>query len=133
MKDETKMWLDYAAENLSSARILLNSSLFNPCLQNVQQSVEKLLKSLFAEFSYKLIKTHSIAKLRQVLKEQGLFIDISEDDCDLLDTIYLPSKYPIGSVIPDYEPDAEICGQCIEIAEQVEQSVIKILKEKKAM
>jgi HEPN domain-containing protein len=133
MKDETKMWLDYAAENLSSARILLNSSLFNPCLQNVQQSVEKLLKSLFAEFSYKLIKTHSIAKLRQVLKEQGLFIDISEDDCDLLDTIYLPSKYPIGSVIPDYEPDAEICGQCIEIAEQVEQSVKKILEEKEAM
>ncbi len=132
MKDETKMWLDYAAENLSSARILLNSSLFNPCLQNVQQSVEKLLKSLFAEFSYKLIKTHSIAKLRQVLKEQGLFIDISEDDCDLLDTIYLPSKYPIGSVIPDYEPDAEICGQCIEIAEQVEQSVKKILEEKEA-
>jgi HEPN domain-containing protein len=133
MKDETKMWLDYAAENLSSARILLNSSLFNPCLQNVQQSVEKLLKSLFAEFSYKLIKTHSIAKLRQVLKEQGLFIDISEDDCDLLDTIYLPSKYPIGSVIPDYEPDAEICGQCIEIAEQVEQSVKNILEEKEAM
>jgi HEPN domain-containing protein len=132
MKDETKMWLDYAAENLSSARILLNSSLFNPCLQNVQQSVEKLLKSLFAEFSYKLIKTHSIAKLTQVLKEQGLFIDISEDDCDLLDTIYLPSKYPIGNVIPDYEPDAEICGQCIEIAEQVEQSVKKILEKKEA-
>ena len=132
MKDETKMWLDYAAENLASARILLNSSLFNPCLQNVQQSVEKLLKSLFAEFSYKLIKTHSIAKLRQVLKEQSLFIDISEDDCDLLDTIYLPSKYPIGSVIPDYEPDAEICGQCIEIAEKVEQSVKKILEKKEA-
>ena len=68
MKDETKIWLDYAAENLESAKILLNSSLFNSCLQNVQQCVEKLLKSLFAEFSYKLIKTHSIAKLRQVLK-----------------------------------------------------------------
>ena len=132
MKDETKIWLDYAAENLESAKILLNSSLFNSCLQNVQQCVEKLLKSLFAEFSYKLIKTHSIAKLRQVLKEQGILIDISEDDCDLLDTIYLPSKYPIGSVIPDYQPDAEICGQCIAIAEQVEQSVKKILAEKEA-
>ena len=132
MKDETKIWLDYAAENLESAKILLNSSLFNSCLKNVQQCVEKLLKSLFAEFSYKLIKTHSIAKLRQVLKEQGILIDISEDDCDLLDTIYLPSKYPIGSVIPDYQPDAEICGQCIAIAEQVEQSVKKILAEKEA-
>jgi len=132
MKDETKIWLDYAAENLESAKILLNSSLFNSCLQNVQQSVEKLLKSLFAEFSYKLIKTHSIAKLRQVLKEQGILIDISEDDCDLLDTIYLPSKYPISSVIPDYQPDPEICRQCIVIAKQVEQSVKKILAEKEA-
>jgi len=132
MKGETKMWLDYAAENLESAKILLNSSLFNSCLQNVQQNVEKLLKSLFAEFSYKLIKTHSIAKLRQILEEQGMLIDISEDDCDLLDTIYLPSKYPLTSVIPDYQPDAKICGQCIAIAEQMEQSVKKILEETEA-
>jgi HEPN domain-containing protein len=130
MRGETKIWLDYAAENLESARILLNSNLFNSCLQNVQQSVEKFLKSLFAEFSYKLIKTHSIAKLKQVLTEQSVLVDISEDDCDLLDTIYLPSKYPIDSVIPYYQPDAEICRQCIAIAEQVEQSVKKILAEK---
>ncbi len=43
MKDETNIWLDYATENLESARILLNSSPFNSCLQNVQQCVEKLL------------------------------------------------------------------------------------------
>jgi HEPN domain-containing protein len=132
MKDETRIWLDYAAENQESAKILLTSRLFNACLQNVQQCVEKLLKSLFAEFSYKLIKTHSITKLRQVLKEQGILVDISEDDCDLLDTIYLPSKYPIGSVIPDYQPDAKICGQCIKIADRVEQSVKKILSKKEA-
>ncbi len=59
-----------------------------------------------------------------------MFIDLSEDDCDFLDTIYLPSKYPISSVIPDYQPDTEICGQGIAIAERVEQSVKKILAEK---
>jgi len=133
MKDETNSWLDYAAENLESARMLLDGSLLNSCLQNVQQCVEKLLKSLLAEFSYRLIRTHSTAKLRQVLAEQSILIDISEDDCDLLDTIYLPSKYPIGSVIPDYQPDAEICRQCIAIAERVEESVKKILAEKDAM
>ena len=132
MKDETKMWLDYAAENLESARILLKSSLFNACLQNVQQCVEKLLKALLVEFSYKLIKTHSITKLSQSLKENGVTIDISEDECDLLDTIYLPSKYPIGSVIPDYEPDTEVCRQCLEIAQQVEKSVREIMAEKGA-
>jgi len=36
MKDETAVWLEYAAENLASAQILLDSGLFNSCLQNVQ-------------------------------------------------------------------------------------------------
>jgi HEPN domain-containing protein len=123
MKDETKIWLGYADENLESAIVLLDRSLFNACLQNVQQCVEKLLKALLVEFSDKVIKTHNIAKLRQISNEQGVTIDISEDECDLLDTIYLPSKYPISSVIPDYQPDAEICSQCIEIAERVGKSV----------
>ena len=41
--------LDYAIENFQSAEVLLNSELYNPCLQNVQQSVEKALKSILIE------------------------------------------------------------------------------------
>lgn len=41
MKNETRKWLDYAEENLKSAKILMDSGLYNPCLQNVQQGVEK--------------------------------------------------------------------------------------------
>ena len=49
MKDETKKWLEYADENLRSARLLIDNELFNPCLQNVQQAVEKtfVLECLF--------------------------------------------------------------------------------------
>jgi len=65
MKDETKNWLDYAAENIESSRILLYSNLFNSCLQNVQQCVEKLLKAVLVELSAKLVKTHSISRLAQ--------------------------------------------------------------------
>ena len=43
MKDETKKWLDYADDNLRSSKILLESSLYNTTLQNVQQAVEKTL------------------------------------------------------------------------------------------
>ena len=127
MKNETKTWLDYAAENLESARILLDSNLFNSCLQNIQQCVEKLLKAVFVELSAKLIKTHSISRLAQVLVDKGVAAHITDDECDLLDTIYLPSKYPIGSVIPDYEPDADICQECMAIAHRVEKSVKVII------
>jgi len=49
MKDETKIWLNYSKENLEASKILMESGLFNPCLQNVQQCVEKSQKALLIE------------------------------------------------------------------------------------
>jgi len=49
LKDEAEIWLKYSKENFESANILLKSSLFNPCLQNVQQSIEKTLKAVLIE------------------------------------------------------------------------------------
>lgn len=119
MKNEITIWLKYARENLESAKLLLDSRLYNSCLQNTQQAVEKYLKAFLISNSIKLIKTHSIRKLKTALEQQGINVDISDDECDLLDTIYLPSKYPLGSVIPDFEPDFAICDQCLAIAERI--------------
>ena len=127
MKDETKKWLDYANENLQSAQ-LLAGNLFNPCLQNVQQAVEKVLKALLVESDIKFLKTHSITELVNLLGKNGKNIDITPDDCDLLDSIYLPSKYPFGGVLPDFEPDRETCKKCLELAERVFESVEKRFK-----
>ena len=123
MKDETKLWLDYAKENLLSAQILLESSLYNTVLQNTQQSIEKDLKALFVEKGIKLQKTHSISSLVETLKQNNIIIDISEDDMDLIDSIYLSSKYPLGSVLPDFEPDNIICKTCINIAINIKEDV----------
>ncbi len=127
MKDETKKWLEYADENLRSARLLLDSELFNPCLQNVQQAVEKMLKALLMESTKKIKKTHSINELVNILDKYGLNVDMTEDDCDLLDSIYLPSKYPLGSILPDFEPDLQTCRKCIAVADRVWDSVTSLL------
>jgi len=130
MKDETGNWLEFGEENLKSAKVLLESGLFNPCLQNSQQAVEKMLKAVLVEFSLKFKKTHSINELAIMLGENGLTVDLAEDERDLLDSIYLPSKYPLGSVLPDFEPDEKTCTACIAIAERVEESVLSILHNK---
>ena len=127
MKDETRTWLNYAEENLASAKVLQKSELFNPCLQNVQQSVEKALKALFVENAIKFKKTHNIAELKNTLLDAGIKIKISDDDCDFLDSIYLPSKYPLANVLPFYEPDLKICNQAVEIAENTLNFVHNIL------
>ena len=128
MNDETQIWLDYSIENLQSAEVLLASELYNPCLQNVQQCVEKALKSLLIENSIKLKKTHSINELKNILKNNGIEVDISDDECDFLDSIYLPSKYPFGNVLPFFEPDQDICNQSIATANRVLNILQNILK-----
>ena len=128
MKDETKVWMEYAEENYKSAKVLLNSKLFNPCLQNIQQSIEKSLKAILIENSLELKKTHSISELKQIIEENKLFIvAITDDDCDFLDSIYLPSKYPLMSVLPDFEPNEDICDKGILFVEQVLEQIKKIL------
>ncbi|OHB79291.1 MAG: DNA-binding protein [Planctomycetes bacterium RBG_16_55_9] len=129
MKEQTKTWLKYADENLRSAKILLESDLFNPCLQNVQQAVEKMLKALLAEWGIKIKKTHSINELVAILNETGLRVDIEEDERDLIDSIYLPSKYPVGSVLPDFEPDVQTCKQCVAIADRLRGSIQALLSQ----
>ena len=127
MKNETETWLAYSRENLASAKVLLESNLFNPCLHNVQQCLEKALKSILVEKAFGLKRTHSIMELKNTLNNYDIKIDISDEECDLLDSLYLPSKYPISSVLPDYEPNQELCSKSISIAKRVLEQAGKIV------
>ena len=128
MKSETKIWLDYAEENLKSSKILLDNMLYNPSLQNAQQSVEKALKAIVIEHEISLKRTHDILELKYLLQRKNIIVSISDDECDLLNTIYLPSKYPMGDAIDETNPDDELCRIAIDIAENVFASAIDLTK-----
>ena len=128
MKKDTEMWLRYADDNLKSAKVLLDSELYNPCLQNAQQAVEKYLKAVLIEKAAGLLKTHSISELAGLLEGQDVTLSISDDEIDLLDSIYLPTKYPAFSVLPHFMPDQTICKQCLEIATQVRDDVMGVVE-----
>ena len=119
MKNETETWLAYARENLASAKVLLENNLFNPCLLNVQQCLEKVLKSILVEKALGLKRTHSIMELKNTLNNYDIEIDISNEECDFMDSLYLPSKYPISSILPNYDPNHELCSKSISIAKRV--------------
>jgi HEPN domain-containing protein len=123
MKGEAKIWLEYADENLASAQILREHGLFNPSLQNAQQSVEKMLKALLIEAGIKVRRTHGIGELVAELANARMKMPVTDEEADLLDSIYLPSKYPLGSALPDFEPDRAICDRCIGIALTLRQWV----------
>lgn len=127
MKNETETWLAYSRENLASAKVLLESNLFNPCLHNVQQCLEKALKSILVEKALGLKRTHSIMELKNTLNNYHIEINISDEECDFLDSLYLPSKYPISSVLPNYEPNHELCSKSISIAKRVLEQAKEIV------
>lgn len=129
MKNDTKQWLEYAEENLAAAKVLFESHLYNPCLQNIQQCIEKFLKAIFIEKAIKLKRSHSISELKNLLADNKIEFDITDDECELLDSIYLPSKYPVGSALPYFHPDEEICKRIIAIAERTQIGIRSILPE----
>jgi HEPN domain-containing protein len=130
MKEETKVWLNYAKENIYSSEILMERELYNPCLQNAQQTVEKSFKAILIENDIPVKRTHDIYELNLILLKNNININITEDECDLLNSIYIPSKYPLGSVLPDFEPNELICKKVFEIASRVFFEAKEVLEQK---
>ena len=121
MKDETRTWLSYADENLEVAALSFKHGHLNACLQNAQQSVEKRLKAVIVDRDLAFRRTHSIRELVGILADQKIVLDVSEDEMDLMDSIYVPSKYPVYSALPMTIPDTAICREALSIARKVKE------------
>lgn len=127
MSDEVASWLRYADENARVAGLCLANDLFSPCIQNAQQAVEKALKARCLALGLPLRRTHSIGGLQADLRSAGQSCTLDDDDCALLDSVYLPSKYPLGSVLPDFEPDRAIAARCLAMADSVVEEAFATL------
>ena len=123
MKDETRIWISYADENLNVSVLALENGYLNACLQNAQQAVEKYLKAIIIEHDFQFLRTHSISELIRILADKKIHTPISEDALDLMDAIYVPSKYPIYSALPHTMPDKPICDEALSIAKNVKDFV----------
>ncbi len=128
MSDEAQIWLQYARENLQVAEMSLEAGLLNPCLQNAQQSVEKALKAIRVHRDIPPRRTHSIRDLNRDLTTLGIMTVLTDDECELLDSIYIGSKYPLDSVFPDSVPDVAVCRQCVALAKQTLTMAEKIVR-----
>ncbi len=124
MKNETRAWMDYAEENLSVAELVLSHGHFNACLYNTQQAVEKFLKAVIVERELELARTHNIVQLRNILSRADIETELSEEDCDLLDAVYMPSRYPEFGVVPDQPSGRETCEKCVGIARKVQGRIL---------
>ncbi len=129
MSDSTDahVWLRYAQENLQMARMGLTAGLYNPCLQNAQQAVEKALKAVRVYRGLPLTRTHRIRNLVRELLAVRVDVGLNEEDCDLLDSIYVSSRYPPESALPLTMADETSGRDCLRIADHVLSMAKKII------
>lgn len=118
MNAEVSEWLAFAQENADVAALALAHGHLNACLQNAQQAVEKALKACLVARGVQFPKTHSIGMLTNLVGDDTLAEILTENVCDLMDSIYLPSKYPSPGVLPDGMPDEATCRQAMDIAQR---------------
>ncbi len=72
MKDEARIWISYADENLDVSTLTLEHGYLNACLQNAQQAVEKYLKAVIIERDLSFVLTHSVRELVGILADHGI-------------------------------------------------------------
>ena len=118
-------WLIIAFHDLSSAKILYEANHYTDSIgSDLQQSIEKILKSILASKNNKIPKTHDLYELYDLIDE----ITLIESELELLDkaTLYLKEdRYPN----PEYclPPKKEI-KEVLDFTEELFDRICKILK-----
>ena len=130
MKLSTKSWLDLADRDLRAAQKLLEDEyLINIVLFHCQQCIEKCFKALLEEADITPPKIHGIHRLNALVQEKTPFhLPISDEEIDLIDDIYIDTRYP-GSfgLLPTGFPTKEQVEEILQIAERVYDEIRKIL------
>lgn len=132
MKKGTKAWMDFAHRDLESSRLLVDSEyVSNVVLFHAQQSVEKCLKALLEENGVLVPHIHSVVKLHSLVTEEaGILLTLDEDELDLVDAVYIDTRYPSGlGLLPSGFPNKEDAREILGIAEKVYKEISKRLLE----
>ena len=132
MKDAAAAWMAFAHRDLEAGRLLVdNEYVANVVSFHAQQCVEKCLKALLEDTGADIPRIHSIVKLLDLLPAQTQqFLDIDEEDLDLVDSVYTDTRYPnsLGLLASGF-PARKSTKRLVEIAtivyERTDQALTK--------
>jgi len=128
MKKGTAEWLELANRDLEAASILVqNEYVANTVLFHSQQCIEKCLKAILEESDISVPKIHSVVKLYAIITDQtSYFISLTEEELDLVDLVYIDSRYPSGlGVLPSGFPTRKDADELLKIAQTVHKEIIR--------
>ena len=124
-KTYAKEWLSFAKKNLHTARLLFEVNHYEDIIGiDLQQAMEKILKSIVANENIKIPKDHDLVKIYFIIEKH---LEIEEDELILLriaTDYYKEDRYPN----PNYSlPPKEEIKKVLEFTEDLFKRVCTIL------
>ena len=125
-----ELWLQYAYDDLRSAKVLLAEGVYNIACFHAQQTVEKLFKSFIAAYDQPIPRTHNLIRLQKICED--LFGDKLEFDNEkliLLNDIYIDSRYPADfGVLPSGQPDEKEANMAYSHAKEIDTVLRRLVE-----
>ena len=117
-----KLWLLYAADDLKSAKVLLNEGIYNISCFHSQQVVEKLFKAFIAAYDQPIPRTHNLIRLHKLCEDLfGEKLEFDNEKLILLNDVYIDSRYPADfGVLPSGQPGEQEANMAYSHAKDID-------------
>jgi HEPN domain-containing protein len=121
MQRLSDVWIQYAKDDMKSAKVLLQHRIFNMVCFHCQQAVEKTFKALLTVQQQPVPRTHNLIRLRQLCEDAlGSGLRIDDDALSFLNDIYLDSRYPADlGLIPSGFPNDDDAEMAVKYMEEI--------------
>jgi HEPN domain-containing protein len=88
-------WLSFAEKNLETAKLLYKHNHYTDVIAiDIQQSIEKSFKAVFAYYGEKIPRTHSLEILYNYVSSKNVIKDIDKKKLILISDYYVSERYP---------------------------------------
>jgi len=127
-REEGYKWLEQAAADLHSAKVLLENNIYHTTCFISQQTAEKALKAYLYAQGEELVTGHSVASLCVWVAEYDQEFMALHEDISILDGYYIPTRYPNG--LPDDIPARVYTRKPADESVKLAEKTIEFVKKK---
>jgi len=127
-EEEAYRWLEQAAADLHSAKVLLENNIYHTTCFISQQAAEKALKAYLYGQGEELVTGHSVASLCSWAAEYDHDFTGLHEEIAILDGYYVPTRYPNG--LPDDIPARVYTRKPAEESVKLAEEAIEFVKNK---
>lgn len=96
-ENELEVWLDHAEDDFNAVQKLLRGvkpSIYGACFHS-QQCAEKYMKAMLVLKGKRFPMTHDLVNINNLLQHNGINMEISEDQLELLSSYAVRARYEI--------------------------------------